>query len=345
MPGGDLTMNGKPLKKLAVKGNNPIYVVIFIFLSTMVFNACSIKKMAMNTVADALTTPGSGSVFSGDNDPELVGDALPFAIKMYESLLVANPGHRGLQLKTGSLYIMYANAFLQTPANMLPEEEYKEQEFLLKRAKNLYLRGRDILLDALERKHPGFRKNLDQRKFDQALGSMKKDDVRHLYWAGAGWMGAFALDPFDMKLGLTLPGAAALMECVLKLDKNFGEGSIHDFYILYYGSLPDYMGGDVKKAREHFKKSIKNAEHQSASPYISLATTVSVKEQNVEEFTQLLKKALEIDPEADPDNRLVNILNQRKARWLLEHVDDYFLPKEPEEEDNNFNQTQTEEIK
>ncbi len=125
-------------------------------------------------------------------------------------------------------------------------------------------------------------------------------------------------------------------------------GSIHDFYILYYGSLPDYMGGGVKKAREHFKKSIENAEHKSASPYISLATTVSVKEQNVEEFTQLLKKALEIDPEADPDNRLVNILNQRKARWLLEHVDDYFLPKEPDEEKNDlndFNQKQAEEIK
>ncbi len=328
-------MNGKPSKKLAVKGNNPICFIIFIFLSIMVFNACSIKKLAMNTVADALTTPGSSRVFTGDNDPELVGDALPFAIKMYESLLAANPGHRGLQLQIGSLYIMYANAFLQTPANMLPEEEYKKQEFLLKRAKNLYLRGRDILLDSLDRKYPGFRKNLDQRKFEQALQSMKKDDVRHLYWAGAGWMGAFAIDPFDMKLGLTLPGAAALMECVLKLDKNFGEGAIHDFYILYYGSLPDYMGGDFKKAREHFKKSVENAERKSASPYLSLATTVSVKEQDVEEYSRLLKKALEIDPDADPDNRLVNILNQRKARWFLEHVDDYFLPKEAEEEENN----------
>ena len=76
---------------------------------------------------------------------------------------------------------MYANAFLQTPASMLPEEEYKKQEFLLKRAKNLYLRGRDILLDALDKKYPGFRKNLDQRKFEQALQSMKTDDVRHLH--------------------------------------------------------------------------------------------------------------------------------------------------------------------
>jgi hypothetical protein len=132
----------------------PVMLVLF-FLP-----ACSIKKLAMNQVANALTTQTSSTVFSGDNDPELVGDALPFAIKLYESLMAADPGHIGLKLKTGSLYIMYANAFLQTPALMLPGSEFKMQEFNYKRAKNLYLRGRDILLAALELKHPGFRRPL-----------------------------------------------------------------------------------------------------------------------------------------------------------------------------------------
>ena len=64
---------------------------------------------------------------------------------------------------------------------------------------------------------------------------------------------------------------------------------------------------------------------RDSSPLISLATTVETREQNVEEFRSLLQKVLEIDPDADPDNRLVNTLNQRKARWLLDHLDDYFL--------------------
>lgn len=312
----------------------------------MVFSSCSIKKFAIKKVADALTGPGGNRVFTGDNDPELVGDALPFTIKMYESLLDFIPGHRGLQLRTGSLYIMYANAFLDTPASMLTDEEYKKQEFLMQRAKNLYLRGRNILLNALEKKHPGFRKNLDQRKFEQALSSMKKDDVELLYWAGAGWMGAYAIDPFDMDLGLTLPGAAALMERVLKLDKKFGEGAIHNFYILYYGSLPEYMGGDSKKARKHFEKAIEVSGINVTSPHISLATTVSIKDQKVKEFKQLLNKVLEIDLDADPDNRLLHTLNQRKARWLLEHVEDYFLPKEVEKNElEDLNQKEAEDNK
>ncbi|HSQ34549.1 MAG TPA: TRAP transporter TatT component family protein, partial [Candidatus Binatia bacterium] len=293
-----------------------------------------IKKLAMNQVADALTDPTSSTVFSGDNDPELVGDALPFAIKLYESLMAANPGHLGLRLRTGSLYIMYANAFLQAPALMLPESEYKKQEFNYQRAKNLYLRGRDIILDALENKYPGFRQKLNDKKYGQALAATEKKDVPLLYWAGAGWLGAYAIDPFDMDLGMTMPAAAALMDRVLALEENYSAGAIHEFYVLYYGSLPDYMGGSLPKARDHFKKAIALSAGRSSTPYIALATTVAVKEQNFDEFQSLLNQALAVDPNIDPENRLLNILNHRKAFWLIEHADDFFLETDASDDEN-----------
>jgi predicted anti-sigma-YlaC factor YlaD len=313
----------------------PFFSMSLLLLPGILFSpACSIKKLALNQVANALTGPSSSSVFSGDDDPELVGDALPFAIKMYESLMMANPGHLGLKLKTGSLYIMYANAFLQSPALMLPASEFKLQEFNYQRAKKLYLRGRDIILSALEHKYPGFKQNLQKKLYAQALAATSKKDVPLLYWAGAGWLGAYAIDPFDMDLGMTLPAAAALMNRVLELEADYAGGAIHEFYILYYGSLPDYMGGSLQKARDHFAKAIAISAGKSATPYISLATTVSVKEQNLEEFRSLLKQALAIDPETDPENRLVNILNQRKALWLSAHADDFFLETEATDSEN-----------
>jgi predicted anti-sigma-YlaC factor YlaD len=296
-----------------------------IFLILVSTSFCSLKKLAVNKVADMLSAPGGSTVFTGENDPELVGDALPFAIKLYESLLESVPFHRGLQLRTGSIYIMYANAFLQTPADMLTEDEYKKQEFLLKRAKNLYLRGRDILLKALDKKYPGFLTNLNDQNYTTAFKGIKKEDTPFLYWAAAGWLGGFAIDPFDMKLGITLPRAAALMEQVLKMDEHFGNGAIHGFFTLYYGSMPDYMGGDFDKARYHFKKAIEMSKGRLTSPYLSLATSVCIKEQNVDEFKGLLNKVLEIDPDSDIENRLENTLNIRKARWYLEHIDDFFL--------------------
>lgn len=307
----------------------PFFTAGMLLLPALIFSpACSLRKLAMNQVANALTGSGSSTVFTGDNDPELVGDALPFAIKMYESLLAANPRHQGLRLQTGSLYVMYANAFLQTPAAMLPEAEYKKQEFGYQRAKNLYLRGRDIILVGLEEKHPGFRANLDKKDFAKALERTTRRDAPLLYWAGAGWLGAYAIDPFDMDLGVTLPAAAALIERVYRLDPDYAAGAIHEFYILYYGSLPEYMGGSLKKAREHFAKALAVSGGRSSTPYISLATAVTVKEQDLAEFRELLNRALAIDPEADPENRLVNVLNQRKAQWLLEHADDFFVETE-----------------
>lgn len=302
-------------------------------------NNCSIKKMAMNQVANALTSAssGSGNVFTTDNDPELVGDALPFTIKMYESLMVSAPWHMGLKLQTGMLYVMYANAFLQTPADMMPDERMEEQEFLMKRAKNLYLRGRDILLQALDKKYPGFLKTLNDKKDQQALGKVAKKDIDFLYWGAAGWLGAFALDPFDMKLGMTVPRANAMMNRVMELNPNYGQGAIHDFYVLYYGAMPDYMGGDFNKAREYYKKAVAASGGKSTSPHLSLATTVSVQEQNLKEFKKLLGRVLAVDVDADPENRLLNILNQRKARWLLDHSDNFFLggPEDDLDENND----------
>jgi len=299
--------------------------------------SCSIKKLAMKQVANALTAPGGGDVFTGDNDPELVGDALPFAIKMYESLMVSAPYHMGLKLRTGSMYVMYANGFLATPAGMMTDEKFLEKEFLEKRAKNLYLRGRNILLQALEYKYPKFKQSLEKKEFINALQTIGKKDVEVLYWAGAGWMGAFAIDPFDMKLGITLPKAAAIMERVLQLEPGYGDGAIHDFYVLYYGSLPEYMGGSLDNARKHFEKAVEASGGKSGSPYLTRATTVLVKQQKMEEFVKLLKKVQDIDVDADPANRLINILNQRKARWLVEHVGDFFLIDESDDSNGEEN--------
>jgi predicted anti-sigma-YlaC factor YlaD len=177
----------------------------------------------------------------------------------------------------------------------------------------------------LEKKNPLLRAQLKDRRYPQALAAFEPEDAPSLYWAAAGWVAAFAIDPGDMKLGLTLPQAAALMERVARLDPRFAPASVDNFYVLYYGSLPDYMGGDPGKARDYFQKAVAAAKGRDTSPYLALAVTVSQNDQNAAEFKSLLQKVLDFDTDAAPENRLANILNQRKARWLLEHIGDFFL--------------------
>lgn len=287
--------------------------------------SCSMNTTAMRMVADAMSSTTSGTTFTGEDDPELVGDALPFALKLYESLLDEVKDNPRLWLATGSGFIMYANAYVQTPADMLPDTEVDRRSQMTSRARKLYLRGRDYVLQGLEVLHPGFTASLESDAFKGRLIAMKPEDVPYLYWAAAGWMAAFASDPFDVNIGVGLKNAAAMMETALRLNESYNDGAIHDFFILYYGSLPQSMGGSEEKARYHFKKAVEISRGLTASPYVALASTVSVGNQNIKEFMELLNKALAIDVSKKTGNRLANIISQRKARWLLDHKDDKFL--------------------
>jgi len=292
---------------------------------TLLLSGCSIEKLALKKVSKMLTSSSTSDVFSSDNDPDLVGQALPFAIKLYESLLVSLPADPGLRLRTGSLYIMYANAFIETPADMMPRTEMEKRDALLARAKNLYLRGRDILLIGLERRNPALLRQLHDRQYDRALAAFGPADIDLLYWTALGWLAAYAVEPLDMTLGQTVPQTRAMIERVRALAPDYGSGSLDSFYVGYYGSLPADLGGDAAKARDYFAKAQAVAGKTDTSSLIALATTVSVKEQNAAEFKDLLGRVLAFDVNSAPDNRLINTINQRRARWLLAHIDDFFI--------------------
>jgi predicted anti-sigma-YlaC factor YlaD len=311
--------------------------VFFLLLLLPFFTACSVNKLAIKAVSDALTGEGSGDVFTGDSDPQLVGDAIPFAIKMSESLLSGNPNHQGLILTTGSLFVMYANAFVQGPAELLPRTQYAERQAAMERAKKLYLRGADILYGGLEKKYPGFSEGSRSEKFPKILAKMKKADVPFLYWSAAGYLSAYSLNPFDMELGVKIPELMTLATRAYELDPDFSNGALDDFLVLAYASLPESMGGNKSLVETHYRRSLEKSRGLSAGPYVSYATAVSIPAQDYDTFKTCLETALALDPDADPANRLVNIISQRKARYLLDNAEFYFINLDSGDwEDENF---------
>jgi predicted anti-sigma-YlaC factor YlaD len=264
-------------------------------------------------------------VFTGDSDPELVGDALPFAIKMYESLLQANPTHQGLLRTTGSIFVMYANAFVQGPAEMLPRSQHDRKKEDQARAKKLYLRGAALLYRGLELKYPGFAESFQKGTMPQILAKMKKADVPSLYWAAAGGLSAYSLNSFDMDLGVRIKEFKLLVDRAYELDPNFNSGALDDFFVLFYASVPEAMGGDKTKARQHYELALQKSGGKLAGPYVSWAQAVLIPAQDYASFKTCLETALALDPEADPANRLVNVISQRKARYLLDNAGQYFI--------------------
>jgi predicted anti-sigma-YlaC factor YlaD len=302
-----------------------VFFVAILVSFCLFLPACSINKLAMKAVADALTGEGSSDVFTGDSDPQLVGDAIPFAIKMYESLLAANPDHQGLLTTTGSLFVMYANAFVQGPAEQLPRHMYQEIQTAKDRSKKLYLRGLSHLYRSLELKYPGFDGAFQNGSLPDILAKMKKDDVPALYWSAAAGLSAFSLNPFDMELGVRIPEFSSLALRAYELDPDFNSGALEEFLFLFYASLPEGMGGDREKAEIHYQRAMEKTRGLSAGLYVSYAQAISIPAQDYDIFKVMLETALSIDPDKNPSNRLVNIIAQRKARYLLDSASFFFI--------------------
>lgn len=299
--------------------------LLLILISCLLLPSCAINRMAMNMVANALTGDGNSDVFTGDPDPKLVGDAIPFAIKMYEILHSANPKHQDLAVMTGSLFIMYANAYVQGPAEMLTTSEWQAREEGMARAKQLYLRGYDILYDALENKFKGFKQaSVSNDTLQPMLRKCKKDDVALLYWAVAGGLSAYSLDIFDFELSARVPDWTAMIHRAYELDPNFGGYSLDEFFIIFYASLPEMLGGNLELAERHFRLALEKSRGNSVSAYVSYAQSVSIPAQDYDTFKDCLDKALAINVDDDVSTRLVNIVGQEKARWLLDNAWTFF---------------------
>jgi len=283
---------------------------------------CSLRRMAVNAVGDALA--GGTSGWASDDDLDLIRDATPFALKTIESLLAESPRHRGLLLAAASGFTQYAYAFLQGEADFLEDEDLARATALRARAGRLYLRARAYGLRGLEVGHPGLAARLSTDPA-AALAAARRDDAALLYWTAAAWGAAIALAKDNSELAADLPVVEALARRALALDEEFGEGAIHDFFIAFEGGRPAAAGGSAERARRHFQRAVELSRGHRAAPFVALAEAVCVAEQNRAEFEALLHRALAVDLEAAPDQRLANQVAQRRARWLLARADDLFL--------------------
>jgi predicted anti-sigma-YlaC factor YlaD len=221
---------------------------------------------------------------------------------------------------------MYSNAFVQGQAEMLhPVDDYEARQDGLDRAKKLYLRGRAILYSALDKKYPGFSgASVREKTLDGYLKMLKKEDVPLLYWAVAGTLAAYSIDIFDFELGSKIPELTATIARAYELDPDFNKSAIDEFYILFYASLPEMLGGNMALAERHFERALEKTNGLSAGPYVSYAQAVCIPAQDYDAFKANLEKALAVDPDEDPPTRLVNIISQRKARHLLDTAYNFF---------------------
>jgi len=290
--------------------------------SSLVFTlmlACSPRRYALNHLADSLSDTGEGSAFARDDDPELVRDAVPFALKTMETLSDELDDHVGLRLALARGFTQYAYAFLQQPAELGAPPDQARLAML--RARRLYLRARDYGAEALKLQRGT---GLLELRTPAGIARLRKEDVPLLYWTMASWAAAIAANKRDLELVGDVPLIGTLLDRSLELGETYDQGALHEFAITFDPARPE--GTTLERQKKHFTRCRQLAQGERISYLVTYAQSVSGPAQNKREYEALLKEAaaFDVDQKKARNNRLENVLAQRRAVWLLAHEDDVF---------------------
>lgn len=281
--------------------------------------SCSLKKRAVDTLASVLGE--SEYVYLSDDDPELIAAAMPFNLKTLETLLRSNPDHRELLLMTCKSFTFYTYGFVEPKAERQEDDDYYQAQEIRRRAARLYMRAYRYGLHGLEVARPGFAQTLPLDP-EGAVSRLQIEDVALTVWTAAALGAAIAASTEDAESTADIAVVGALLRKALELDANFEEGTIQEFLISYETQAVD---GSLERARTYYEKALSLSGGKRCGIFLTWAESVSVEEQNQQEFKELLNRVLDFDVDSAPENRLLNILAQRRAKWLLTRTEDLFL--------------------
>lgn len=282
---------------------------------------CSVKRMAINKIGDSLVS--GSSTFDTDDDPVLVGQALPFALKLIETLQLQAPKNQNLLLAATQDFTEYSYAFVEEPADELADTDRARSQAMQERARRLYLRARDYGRRDLDLRYPGVWEALEKQGGGALARVKRKQDVPLLYWTAAAEGKAITESKGDPAMIAQLPTVEGLLTRAMALDADWSAGALDEFAISLEASRTDETrDAALANMRRYYDRALALSGGNDASLFVTYAESASVLAQDRSQFNQLLERALAVNPDAHPGNRLENLIAQRRARWLQAHGDD-----------------------
>ncbi len=148
--------------------------------------------------------------------------------------------------------------------------------------------------------------------------------ISNLYWTAASIGGFIKAGKGSPEAVVLLPQVGLLLNTALNLDPSWGNGRIYSALISYTMSEFPVTKEKRKRVKYFFDEAVRLSYGKDAGPYVAYAESVSVKNQDKDEFIHLLNKAFTIPSSDDEEINLQNLIARNRAKWLLSRTDELF---------------------
>jgi Tfp pilus assembly protein PilF len=160
------------------------------------------------------------------------------------------------------------------------------------------------------------------KSVEESLGALTEKEVPAIYWTAAS-LGKWAKASGIAAALKYKTRIKAMVERVERLQPDYFFAAPSRYWGGFYSVAPSFAGGDMKKSKTQFEKSLKMApEYQGTK--VLMAEVYYTKEGKKKEFEQTLKEVLNSKFDNHPEIGPENALEKKKAEKLLSKMDDLF---------------------
>jgi tetratricopeptide (TPR) repeat protein len=286
------------------------WIGIFSIFFILTIPAACIPNKQMTVGSAAILLEGVAKSANKQSDLRVIREGMPAYLMLVDGMVEAVPDNDRLLITAAQAYASFASAFVEDA-----DRDY---------AIALYAKAKKYALRSLEIR--GLKNPVSKpfNEFEAELNNLGKDDVPYIFWTGTCWGSWIRLNLGSMAALAELPRVEALMKRALVLDEQFYYGGPHLFMGIWFASRPKIAGGDLAKSQHHFKKALELSQGKFLITQIYYADQYARKIFDKDLFVSTLEKVLDTPADQIPQLTLLNTVAHKKAKEMLEQVDDYF---------------------
>lgn len=298
----------------------------------LVAGCIDMGQVTVNTTAKVLTRAQPSLKMEADY--ELAARAIPGTLKTVEGFWVVNPGNPQLVAILTEGYCQYGIGFVEDEwEQAMLEKDLDRAQYHSTRATKMFIRCLNYALKSLG---SGWQEDLfaegedAQTRQDKRIASAPSSKRTPLMWAALALGAAVNQNKDNMEMIPYAATAKAMLLKVLEIDAKHPQrdpvlaAMPHVALGLVYTAVSPTLGGDPKKAEEHFQKALELTQDKFLLARVHYAKRVGVATQNRQLYRDNLLKVLQTDPAIWPEQRLANEIAHRRARRYLKMEKELF---------------------